>query len=405
MPLARRDLLTAGLGGAAGLAGAATLSAAQPSAAAGPETAAAPGAGAGATTDRTPGGLELAFVADAPSTPTGLAIARGGRAFIMMPRFDAKVPYTLGEVLPGGAVKPYPDLETNQPDPAQAQARFFHVPNGVFDRDDTLWLLDAGLPDGSGPPVKGGAKLVQMDIARNRILRVVPLESGIGPTSSLNDLRIDIRDGYARAYITDQGQDGEGAILAVDLATGRVARRLHGHASTKSQKGVLKLVEGRAVVQRKGNAPPRPVQGGANGIALSPDGRRLYYAPLMGRHLYAVDTQALLDPQTSDAGVAAGVADLGEKGLTGGLTTDSKDRVYLALQEFNAVGRRNPDGSVEILASDPRLIWADTFWITPDRWLHISSAQVNRRPEYNDGTDRQQPPYAILKMRIDADPA
>jgi sugar lactone lactonase YvrE len=357
------------------------------------------------TTDRTPGGLELAFVADAPSTPTGLAIARGGRAFIMMPRFDAKVPYTLGEVLPGGAVKPYPDLETNQPDPAQAQARFFHVPNGVFDRDDTLWLLDAGLPDGSGPPVKGGAKLVQIDLSDNRIRRVVPLEAGITPTSSLNDLRVDIRDGYARAYITDQGQDGEGAILAVDLASGRVVRRLAGHVSTKSQKGLLKIVEDRPVVQQKGEGPPRPVQGGANGIALSPDGRRLYYAPLIGRRLYAVETAALLDPEASDAAVSAGVTDLGEKGMTGGLTTDSKDRVYLAMQEFNAVGRRDPDGTVEIIASDPRLIWADTFWITPDRWLHISSAQVNRRPEYNGGKDLQVPPYAILRMRIDADPA
>ncbi|KQO72124.1 hypothetical protein ASF22_13935 [Methylobacterium sp. Leaf87] len=397
MTLARRDLL------AAGLTGAALLSAS--GATAKSESGAHESKTGAVTTDRTPAGLELAFVADAPSTPTGLAIARGGRAFIMMPRFDAKVPYTVGEVLPGGAVRPYPDLETNQPDPEKAQTRFFHVPNGVFDRDDTLWLLDAGLPDGSGPPVKGGAKLVQMDIVGNRILRVVPLESGIAPTSSLNDLRIDIRDGYARAYITDQGQDGEGALLAVDLATGRVVRRLHGHASTKSQKGLTKFVEGRAVVQRKGDAPPRPVQGGANGIALSPDGRRLYYAPLIGRHLYAVDTAALLDPQVTDAGVAAGVEDLGEKGMTGGLTTDSKDRVYLALQEFNAVGRRSPDGTVEILAADPRLIWADTFWITPDRWLHISAAQVNRRPEYNNGTDRQAPPYAILKIRIDADPA
>ncbi|MCJ2082567.1 major royal jelly family protein [Methylobacterium sp. J-090] len=394
MTLARRDLL------AAGLTGAAALSASRATARTEPEKT-GPGA---VTTDRTPGGLELAFTADAPSTPTGLAIARGGRAFVMMPRFDAKVPYTLGEVLPGGGVKPYPDLATNQPDTTKPQASLFHVPNGVFDRDDTLWLLDAGLPDGAGPPVKGGAKLVQMDIAQNRILRMVPLESGITPTSSLNDLRIDIRDGYARAYITDQGQDGEGAILAVDLVTGRVVRRLQGHASTKSQKGLTKFVEGRAVVQRKGGAPPRPVQGGANGIALSPDGRRLYYAPLIGRHLYAVDTAALLDPGATDAAVAAAVEDLGEKGMTGGLTTDSKDRVYLAMQEFNAVGRRNPDGSVEILASDPRLIWADTFWITQDRWLHISSAQVNRRPEYNGGEDRQQPPYAILKMRIDADP-
>jgi sugar lactone lactonase YvrE len=390
MTLARRDLL------AAGLTGAATLSLGTKAEAASSDARIATHQGAQ--------GLELAFTANAPSTPTGLAISRSGRRFVMMPRFDAKVPYTLGEVLPGGEVRPYPDLPTNQPDPDRPQARLFHVPNGVFDRDDTLWCLDAGLPDGAGPPVKGGAKLVQIDLAQNRIRRVVPLEAGITPTSSLNDLRVDIRDGYARAYVTDQGQAGEGAILAVDLDTGRVVRRLAGHASTASQKGLLKLVEDRAVLQRKGEGPARPVQGGANGIALSPDGRRLYYAPLIGRHLYAVETAALLDPETSDAGVAAGVTDLGEKGMTGGLATDSEDRVYLALQEFNAVGRRDPDGSVTILASDPRLIWADTFWITPDRWLHISAAQVNRRPEFNGGQDRQEPPYAILRMKIDADP-
>ncbi len=392
MTLARRDLLTAGLTGAAALS--------LPAAAG-----AAPSREAEVIGAQRAGGMDLAFTADAPSTPTGLAISRGGRAFVMMPRFDAKVPYTLGEVLAGGAVKPYPDLPANQPDPNAPQAHLFHVPNGVFDRDDTLWILDAGLAEGSGPPTPGAAKLVQFDLATNRVRKVVPLEAGIVPTSSLNDLRIDIRDGTARAYITDQGQDGEGAILAVDLATGRVVRRLAGHISTQSQKGILKVVEDRAVMQRKGaGQPPRPVQGGANGIALSPDGARLYYAPLIGRRLYAVDTKSLLDPEATDAMVAAGVEDLGEKGMTGGLTTDSKDRVYLALQEFNAVGRRNPDGSVEIIASDPRLIWADTFWITPDRWLHISAAQVNRRPEFNDGEDRQKPPYAILKIRIDADP-
>lgn len=33
------------------------------------------------------------------------------------------------------------------------------------------------------------------------------------------------------------------------------------------------------------------------------------------------------------------------------------------------------------------------------------AAQVNRRPEYNGGTDLQKPPYAILRIRIDAGPA
>lgn len=366
--------------------------------------AAAPAAALEADASRPVGAMELAKVADAPSTPTGLAIARGGRTFVMMPRFTADVPVTVGEVMPDGRVTPYPDAQTNRPDAKKPQASLFHVPNGVFDRDDTLWLLDAGLPEGKGPPVPGGAKLVQVDLGTNAIVRVVPLDSGITPTSSLNDLRVGIRDGRPVAYITDQGQGEEGAILAVDLASGLVVRRLDGHASTKSQKGIVKFVEKRPVMQMRGEGPPQNPKGGANGIALSPDGARLYYAPLMGRRLYAVDTAGLLDPKVMDAEVAASVKDLGEKGMTGGLTTDSKDRVYLSLQEHNAVGRRDPDGRITVIAADERLVWADTFWITPDRWLYISAAQVNRRPEFNGGTDLQKPPYAILRVRIDADP-
>ncbi len=126
----------------------------------------------------------------------------------MMPRFTAQVPFTVGEVMPDGSVRPYPDAGTNRPDAKRPQASLFHVPNGVFDRDDTLWLLDAALPEGKGAPVPGGAKLVQVDLATDRVVRVVPLEAGIVPTSSLNDLRVGRRDGRPVAYVTDQGQTG-----------------------------------------------------------------------------------------------------------------------------------------------------------------------------------------------------
>lgn len=400
MPIARRRFLVSAL------AGAATLPIiGHASAQTSPSPAPAARGGAAAEAAREAGAMELAILADAPSTPTGLAISPKGRVFVMMPRFTGKEPYTLGEVAPDGSVTPYPDQAANTPDPERPQATLFHVPNGVFDRAGTLWLLDAGLPNGSGPPVPGGTKLVQMDIETDEILRVVPLDPGVEPTSSLNDLRVDTADGRARAFVTDQGQDGQGAILAVDLDTGRVVRRLGSHASTRSQKGVQKFVEHRPVLRDAGSGKPQTVQGGANGIALGPDGRRLYWAPLMGRRLYAVDTDSLLDAAQTEANVAAGVEDLGEKGMTGGLGTDAEDRVYLTLQEQNALGRRLPDGTIEVLGSDPRLIWADTIVITEDRWLYVSAAQVNRRPEYNGGTDLQNPPYAILRIRIDAGPA
>ncbi len=193
--------------------------------------------------------------------------------------------------------------------------------------------------------------------------------------------------------------------IAVDLANGRVVRRLDGHWSTGSSEGVVKFVEHRPVLRDAGGGPPQPPEGGANGIALSPDGGTLYYAPLMGRNLYAVPTEALLDENAPDALVAAKGADLGEKGMTGGLGCDAKGRVYLTLQEQNAIGRRDPDGTIEVIGSDPRLIWADTIVITGDEWLYVSAAQANRRPEYNRGQDEQAPPYAVLRLKIDAGPA
>lgn len=355
-------------------------------------------AGRGGTPPATPpGGMELFRAADAPSTPTGVVVSRTGRIFVFMPRFDDKVPYTVGEVTVDGSVRPYPDAASNIPDGTHAAERLIHVPNGVVDARDRLWLLDAGLMMSSGAPVPGGAKLLCIDLATDRIVRAIPLAPAVEPTSSLNDLRLDA--GARRAFVSDQGQNGEGAIVAVDLDSGRVVRRLAKHYSTASVDGVVKIVEGRQVMQRRRDGSTVAVKGGANGIAISPDGTRLFYAPLIGRHLYAIDTAALLDPAFDDAALAAMVEDLGEKGLTGGLLCDPQGRVLLALQEHNAIGRRNHDGSVEIVATDPRLIWADTLWIEGG-WLYISAAQVNRRPEYNRGKDMQQRPYAILRTRL-----
>jgi len=94
---------------------------------------------------------------------------------------------------------------------------------------------------------------------------------------------------------------------------------------------------------------------GADGIAISPDGKTLYYCPLTSRHLYSVSIDALADRTRFDAEVAATVKDLGEKGgASDGLESDAEGRVYLSDYEHDAIRRWTAAGMIETL--DPRVL-------------------------------------------------
>lgn len=62
------------------------------------------------------------------------------------------------------------------------------------------------------------------------------------------------------------------------------------------------------------NQPPSYIKLGSDGIAISADGKRLFYCPLASRKLYSVSVDALSNEQMSDAQVAATVEDHGDKG-------------------------------------------------------------------------------------------
>ena len=82
------------------------------------------------------------------------------------------------------------------------------------------------------------------------------------------------------AFITDSGAN---AIIVVDLASGKAWRRLVDHRSTKPEEGMLAMVEGRPLLLHIPNQKPFPLQVGADGIAISSDGSRLFYCPLTSR--------------------------------------------------------------------------------------------------------------------------
>ena len=130
---------------------------------------------------------------------------------------------------------------------------------------------------------------------------------------------------------------------------------------------MLALVEGRPVMERPPGGPPKPVTMGSDGIAISHDGSRLYYCPLVGRRLYSVSVDALIDINLADSQVAATALDHGEKGPSDGLESDDRGRVYATNYEQNGILVRQPDGQFQTLVHDPRVLWPDTLSVARRR--------------------------------------
>jgi sugar lactone lactonase YvrE len=275
----------------------------------------------------------------------------------------------------------------------------------VVDPRDHLWILDTGRIR-FAPAVKGGPKLVGVDLKTDKVFRTISLLGDVAlPTTYLNDMRFDLRRGKAgTAYITDSSGENPG-IIVVDLATGKSWRRLTSHASTKPENNFRPLVEGRAFLVRPRGGPPTPIRVGADGIAISNDGKELYYCALSGWYLFSVSTDALADTSLSDNEVAATVKELGPKMVASdGLESDAENNVYLTAYDQNAILRRSPDGTFETLVFDPRAVWPDTLSLATDGYLYFTANQLNRQPRFHEGKDLRVKPYMLFRVKVDARP-
>jgi sugar lactone lactonase YvrE len=337
--------------------------------------------------------------------PTGVTVSSSGRIFICFPRWGDDVPYTVGEIRNGDVV-PYPDLDINHAHDGDPVHSFINVQSVVADDQDRLWVLDTAAP-GFSTPIAGGAKLVAVDLKTNKIMQTIVFPANVILKSTyVNDVRIDFRVGRAGvAYITDSSGTGPGAIIVVDLSTGTALRRLNGDSSTSPERGFIGVVEGRSFGTKDANGTFHPAAMSADGIALSPDGKTLYYSPLSSRHLFAVPTGLLRDPNVPERDLAAAVQDLGEKGASDGLAVDATGAVYAGDYEHNGIRRRTATGYWETLVHDPRVLWPDTLSIGPDGYLYFTVNQLNRMPPFNDGQDLRQKPYSLFRLKIDAGPA
>ena len=352
-----------------------------------------------------PGGAALSQVATFEHVPVGVAASSDGRVFLAFSRaIDPKEPISVAELKDGKPV-PFP-RGFKQEDGAPAADRLLSVQSVYVDGKDRLWILDTGKV-GTNPVKPGSPKLIGYDLKRERVVTTVRFPASVaGATSFLNDVRVDTRRGKGGvAYLTDASPEGPNGIVVVDLASGKAVRRLNDHPSTKPDKAAALKVEGQPLVQKSGPMAGQPFAVGADGIALSPDGKHLYYSPLTSRKLYRVDAAALADPSVKDAQLAARVEDLGDKpGASDGLLEDAQGRVYLTDFENGALLRRSPDGKLETVAKDPRLQWPDTLALKSDGTLLITVTQIHRSERFR-GKDERQRPFVLLSLPTDSRPA
>ncbi len=346
------------------------------------------------------GKLEVVATFDGPM-PTGVTVSRSGRVFVNFPRWGDPVEFTVAE-LKGGKPVAYPDAAFNRLDKGRPADYLVSVQSVVVDPDDRLWLLDTGSLE-FGPTLPGGPKLVGIDLKTNKVFKTIAFPEDVAlKTTYLNDVRFDLRRGKAGvAYITDSSLNGPNGLIVVDLDSGKSRRRLHDHPSTKADKDFMPIVEGRPLMNRPPGGKPSPLTIGADGIAISHDGKHLYYCPLASRRLYRVPTDALLGEGAAEDAVES----LGDRGFASdGLESDDKGRLYLTDYEDNAILRRGTDGSYETLVYDPRVLWPDTLSLAADGHLYFTANQLHRQKQFHGGKDLRRKPYVLFRVKVDAGP-
>lgn len=321
------------------------------------------------------GQYELAEIALSEYQWTGVAVSREGRVFVNFPLWSDDVPISVGELNELGEIIPCPDEQWNGWTPGlDPKNHFVCVQSVHIDRANRLWVLDPASPYLRGV-VEGGAKLVQIDLGTDEIVRVYSFDSTVaGPESYLNDVRIEIKTNTA--YMTDSGS---GAIIVLDLETGRSRRLLGDHPSTKAEDSVLTICGNRL-----------PIRVHADGIALDARGGFLYYQALTGRTLYRIRTEKLRDGSITAGELGSFVERVGETGPSDGLLY--KDGfVYLASIEQSAIRRVKPGGEVEVVVQDSLLEWPDSFSIGPEGTIYVTTSRIAFPPG--------EQPYRLFELR------
>ena len=335
------------------------------------------------------GAAQLQEVASFPNQQvTGVAVSKTGRIFVNFPDWSDDHTISVAELV-GGKPKPFPNPEVNGPGPAESH--FICVQSVYVDAADNLWILDPAAPK-MKEIVKGGPKLVKVDLKTNQVTQTIPFGEDAAPKKSyLNDVRIDTAAEVA--FITDSGL---GAIVVVELKSGKARRVLEGHQSTKAETSVKLVVDGRELLDQEKKSPP---QINSDGIALDLKNDYLYYHALTGHTLYRIKTEFVKDPNISKSDLEARVEKVATTPAPDGMLESPDGSIYLTEIEQNGIARFDPaTNKVETVIEDKRLSWPDTLSWGPGGTLYVTCSQIQNMARFNQGRSVRVDPYKVFKI-------
>jgi sugar lactone lactonase YvrE len=333
---------------------------------------------------------ELREVASFPDKQiTGVGVStKSGRIFVNFPYWSDDHSISVAEIV-NGQPKAFPNDEWNKP--GSAGSHFICVQSVLVDDQDNLWVLDPAAPK-MQEIVKGGPKLVKIDLATNQVVQTIPFGEDVAPKKSyLNDVRIDTRTNTA--FITESAK---GAIIVVDLKSGKARRLLDGHPSTQPEKDVKLVMDGKALIDQQKKTPP---QIASDGIALDAKNGYLYYHALTGHTLYRIKTSFLTDEKLGKRELESKVENVGQTPAPDGMLEAPNSGVYLTDLENSAVVRWDPASKrVEQVIADKRLLWPDTLSWGPNGEMCVTASQIENMPRFNNGKSTRTEPYKLWKI-------
>ena len=334
---------------------------------------------------------KLAVVATSDTIWNGVAVADNDRVFVLFPHNEGNPGTRIGE-LRAGKVTPYPNRAWNawakEGDPAK-QA-FVRTNSLRFGPDGLLWVVDTGTPKSGAPPIADGPKLLAFDIAKNQLVKTIPLDKYVKRQSFVDDLRFH----GDMIYVTDAGAPG---LIVLNQKTGAGRRLLDDDSSTTARRPMYG--EGKKMVKPDGSN----VALHADQMEVSPDGKYYYFQTAAGP-MYRVETQYLDDPKISSADLAKQVTYFFNSPTCGGTAIDADGNLYVADANEKRILKVTPEAQSSVLVQDPRLIWADAMWIDHAGNLWIPVPQMNRTAGFQKGVETVAFPVQLFKMPIGARP-